>query len=113
MSDENAGHHVRVRTVGMVHGTDGSAISVDHVFLPEGAFTCDDCGEPGHDPGGVGLFLDEGEEGSPFARALLTPEEALVLANRLQRAASLVLESLEDVADIEREAARFKAEPAH
>jgi len=43
------------------------------------------------------------------AGALLTAEEALVLANRLQRAASLVMESEEDTPDVEREAARFTA----
>jgi len=39
--------------------------------------------------------------------AMLTPDEALLLADRLKRAADLVLETLEDPPDLEREAARF------
>ena len=51
----------------------------------------------------VGLIVTEGN-------AILTAEQALVLANRLTRAASLILESEEDTPDIEREAARFAAQ---
>ena len=75
---------------------------VEHVYLPEGAAKCENCGKPHQDPGLVGLIV--GDES-----ALLTAEEALVLANRLTRAANLVLEAEEDVADIEREAARLAA----
>lgn len=96
------------RTVLTMHPeADGSRIAVDHVYAPEGAFDCDDCGEPGHDPGMVGLTM-AGDD-NQNASALLTAEEALVLANRLQRAASLVMESEEDTPDVEREAARFSA----
>lgn len=102
---------LRTRTIGMIwpeaDAEPGIHIAVDHVYLPEGSFPCGDCGEPGHDPGLVGLAIHGGEDSAKSA--LLTPEEALTLANRLQRAASLVYESMEDSADIEREAARFAA----
>jgi hypothetical protein len=76
---------------------------VEHVYLPEGAAgECEHCGKPAHDPGLVGLIL--GEE-----TALLTADEALVLANRLTRAANLVYESEEDNPDLERDMARFAA----
>lgn len=96
---------LRTRTIWFLPLDDqDSSVSVDHVYIAEGAAgPCQDCGKPAHDPGFVGLMV--GEE-----NALLTAEEALTLANRLQRAASLVLESGEDVPDIEREAARFAVE---
>jgi hypothetical protein len=81
---------------------DGTLIAVDHVYLPDGSFTCSDCGRPGHDPGMVGLIVGEGS-------ALVEPEVALTIANRLTRAASLILESHEDPPDIEREAHRLGA----
>jgi len=80
-----------------------SAVCVDHVYLAEGeAGTCEHCGGQAHDPGQVGLIV--GEE-----NVLLTAEEALVIANRLTRAAELVLESMEDAPDLERDMARFAA----
>lgn len=100
------GMPLRTRTVYVLHGEiGGDHITVDHVYAPEGAFPCDECGKPGHDPGMVGLAMSGDDQ--QFATAMLTAEEALVLANRLQRAASLVMESDEDVPDVEREAARF------
>ena len=82
---------------------DEAFIAVDHIYLPEGeAGACDHCHRPAHDPGMVGIIVSEGQ-------AALTAEQALLLANRLTRAASLVLESEEDCPDIEREAARFAA----
>jgi hypothetical protein len=76
---------------------------VEHVYIPEGeAGECPHCGRPAHDPGLVGLVVGD-------SSALLTAEEALTVANRLTRAANLVLESEEDVPDIEREAARLSA----
>lgn len=100
----------RRRTIGRLYPGDGrSFVVVDHVFAPEGVLFCGECGDPAHDPGMVGLLLDEDadDEEVPPAEVLLTYEEALVLANRLQRAAALVLESGEERPDIEREAARF------
>jgi hypothetical protein len=83
----------------------GTELTVDHVYLPEGmAGQCchEDCLNPAHDPGLVGLGLDD-------KAALLTAEEALTLANRLTRAANLIFESEEDRPDIERDMARFGA----
>jgi len=98
----------RVRNLGLLFldDQDEGVIGVDHIYLAEGAFDCTDCGQPGHDPGHVGLTADDGDL---IARMVLTAAEALVLANRLTRAASLVLESEEQVPDVEREAARFGA----
>ena len=81
---------------------DGTFIAVDHLYLPDGSFNCQDCGKPGHDPGMVGLIVGDGS-------ALIDAELALTLADRLTRAAHLVLESQEEPADIERDVARFAA----
>jgi hypothetical protein len=45
------------------------------------------------------------------ASMVMTPEDALMLANRLTRAANLVLETMEDAPDVEREAARYGPAP--
>jgi hypothetical protein len=83
---------------------DETLILIDHVYEREGATACE-CGGPSHDPGMVWLSIaDEDGDGSAF----LTAEQALLVANRLTRAASLVLESGEDVPDVEREAARYQ-----
>jgi len=109
MSDNNTygeGVPLHTRTIGTVSSRcGGELIVVEHVFAPDGAFACEDCGGPGHDPGMVGLTMSG--DGDQFAGTLLSAEEALVLANRLTRAASLILESEEEPPDIEREAARF------
>jgi hypothetical protein len=101
---EPAHEHIplRARSIGRMISDDDSEtpIWVDHVYLPEGAYTCDDCGSPSHDPGMVAIGVGDGA-------ALISAEQALMLANRLQRAASLVYESEEEAPDIEREAARF------
>ena len=97
----------RTRTVLHLHLTDeddGPAVIVDHVYEPEGMTTCE-CGAPGHDPGMVGLMLAGGEKKA--VSVLLTPERALLVANRLTRAANFALESGEDPLDLDREAARY------
>jgi len=87
-------------------GSEEKEIFVAHFYLPEGeAGECGHCGSPAHDPGLIALSV--GDE-----TAMLTAEAALVLANRITRTANLVLESEEDVPDIEREAARFAASRA-
>lgn len=102
-NDESS--QLRARTLHTLYADDGSEITVEHVYLPEGAAgRCEECGGPAHDPGHVGLVIDDG-----MATCLLTPEEALVLANRLARAANLILESSEEPADVEREIARLGA----
>ena len=112
MSDTEHDHegHVHSRTRNIWHeilddgegDDDGTLIAVDHVYLPDGSFACGDCGAPGHDPGLVGLIVGEGS-------ALLEPELALIVANRLTRVANLILESREEPPDIEREAHRLGA----
>jgi hypothetical protein len=112
MSDtEPGGITLRTRTIGCVHPDEDTTIVVEHVYEPEGASACEDCGHPAHDPGMVGLVVSsEDEDGTAnVTSVLLMAEDALMLANRLQRAASLVLESAEGTPDIEREAARFSA----
>ena len=110
MSEHDHEGHVHSRTRNIWHeilddgegDDDGTLIAVDHLYLPDGSFACSDCGAPGHDPGMVGLIVGEGS-------ALLEPELALIVANRLTRAANLILESREEPPDIEREAHRFGA----
>jgi len=107
---ESHPEHVHSRTRNIWHtilddsdnDEDGTFIAVDHLYLPDGSFTCDDRGRPGHDPGMVGLIVGD-------SSALLDAELALTLADRLTRAAHLVLESQEEPADIERDVARFAA----
>ena len=98
---------LRSRSLLHLHAA-GTTICVDHVYEAEGAGTCehDGCDGLSHDPGMVGLMLHD-EDGT--TSALLDAGDALLLAERLQRAASLVLESEEDAPDIEREAARYTA----
>jgi hypothetical protein len=105
--ESECGHpHLRTRTLlELVLDDDDTLITVGHVYLPEGAAgTCDSegCGNPIHDPGMVMLATNE-------ECGLLTAEQALVIAHQIQRAASLVLLSGEEPADIEREAARYAA----
>ena len=110
MSEHDHEGHVHSRTRNIWHEVlddgegddDGTLIAVDHLYLPDGSFACSDCGAPGHDPGLVGLIVGEGS-------VLLEPELALIVANRLTRAADLILLSREDPPDIEREAHRFGA----
>ena len=102
----------RIRIVGSVPVDDDTMIWVDHVFTIGAS--------PDDDPGYVGLTVtdeDTAEAGTaeadrtrPGARAtcLLTAEEALLLADRLQRAAHLVLETGEDLPDPEREYRRYR-----
>jgi hypothetical protein len=95
---------LRTRTILNMRVCDDTFVVVDHVYEPDGVATCDDCGEPAHDPGMVGLMMSDGDD---VVSALMDPGRALMIAERLQRAASLVMESGEDVADVEREAARY------
>jgi hypothetical protein len=116
MTAEPEHQHVPVcyRNLGTITLDEQDAtIEVDHVYIREGAVKCDDCGAPGHDPGEVGLILATGDgETARVIQVLLAPEVALTLANRLTRGANLILESEEDVPDMEREAARYGGVPA-
>jgi hypothetical protein len=95
---------VRARTIGSVYPSDDVTIMVEHVYAP-GTAPCGGCGQHAHDPGVVGMITSRGGH-EPFGVSLAA-EDALLLANRLTRAANIVLELGEDAPDIEREAARF------
>lgn len=83
-----------------------ATVIVDHVYLGAGdTDPCEDCGGVVHDEGAVGLAVDD--HGEMVNSVILSPEEALLVANRLTRAANLVLEGGEDAPDLEREVARF------
>ena len=108
MSDSNLEPgeiRLRSRTIGTIDADDETVIVVEHVYAPEGVTSCTDCGGASHDPGMVGVVVLR--EGLDPVSMLITAEDALALSNRLQRAVSLVHESQEDPADIEREAARY------
>lgn len=98
---------LNVRTVGYVYPSDDVTVTVEHVYTP-GAAPCDGCGTESCDPGFVGMAIHR--DGEQPATATMGAEEALLLANRLTRAANLVLELGEDVPDIERDVARFAPE---
>jgi hypothetical protein len=91
---------VRTRNVGVVIASEHVTVFVDHVFSMR---VSPEYGTP--DEGMVGLLIDDDEEGDDGRQlsALLSAEEALLLADRLQRAAGLVLEVAEDLPDAERE----------
>ena len=56
----------------------------------------------------VGITIREQDEDDESEFFMLTPQAALMLANRLVRAAELVMESDEGLPDIELQAARFQ-----
>ena len=97
----------RIRIVGSVPVDDDTMIWIDHVFTIGAS--------PDDDPGYVGLTVTEDDTAEPEqarlgakATCLLTAAEALLLADRLQRAAHLVLETGEDLPDPEREYRRHR-----
>jgi MoxR-like ATPase len=91
----------RIRIVGSVPVDDDTTIWIDHVFAMGAS--------PHDDPGYVGLTVTEDDT---RATCLLTAQEALLLADRLQRAAHLVLETDEDLPDPEREYRRHRGDGA-
>ena len=101
---------LRTRIIGGISPCEDSTVVVAHLYEPEGASgKCihDGCEHNAHDPGMVDLFVEHGDDA---VSVQMFPGAALELANRLTRAANLVLESGEDVPDVEREAARFGAQ---
>ena len=96
----------RIRIVGSVPVDDDTMIWIDHVFTMGAS--------PDDDPGYVGLTVTEDDTSEDRVRlgakatCLLSAEEALLLADRLQRAAHLVLETDEDLPDPEREYRRYR-----
>lgn len=106
------------RQVAHVHAA-GASINIEHLWQA-GEIPCPGCSELHDDPGLVGLTLildldDEddnaGDESSaglaPLVMAVMEPGVALVVANRLERAAALALEGTEDPPDFSREARRM------
>jgi hypothetical protein len=93
-----SGNCERIRIVGSVPVDDDTMIWIDHVFATGTS--------PYDDPGYVGLTVAEDDT---KATCLLTAQEALLLADRLQRAAHLVLETEEDLPDPEREYRRHRS----
>ncbi len=72
---------------------DESILIVDYTYFSESSSSegiCEHCGKLAHDLNLVGITLN-GES------TLLTAAQALVVANRLQRGAAMVLESEEDL----------------
>jgi hypothetical protein len=97
----------RIRIVGSVPVDDEIMIWIDHVFTMGTS--------PDDDPGYVGLTVTEDDTAEvdrvrlgAKTTCLLSAEEALLLADRLQRAAHLVLETDEDLPDPEREYRRHR-----
>ena len=103
--------HAKSRTIGVIHGDD-CRVFIEHVYLPDGAFACDECGEPGHDPGMVRIVIaqDTGPDDDDVIVAVadLAPCEGLTVANRITRVVNLVYESAEDSPDLDREAAKYE-----
>ena len=99
---------LRSRLVGYVDIADGE-VFVNHVY---------GSGLHEHDPGIVGLTvrIDDTDavriDGTEAVIGIIaiTAENALLLANRLTRAAGLVLETDEQPADLDREVARLKSD---
>lgn len=94
--------HPHLRRICSLNTANGEHIQVDHIFDNHV------CAEHGVIHAGVvGLFTcDLDESGEPIGTGTgvaLAASEALLLANRLCRAAALVLEDGEDPADLERE----------
>src|ERR1700683_1490764 len=101
---------LHTRDIALIHPYgDGASILVQHVYAPDGSgwHYAEDGGSASHDPAPVAVTMTDGEG---QATTLMSAENALLLANRLTRAASLVLESGEQRPDVEREAARFAAQ---
>jgi hypothetical protein len=99
----------RIRIVGSVPVEDDTTIWIDHVFTVGTSPEDDD-----PDEGYVGLTITADDAEADYLRlaaksaCLLTAKEALLLADRLQRAAHLVLEAEEDLPDPEREFRRHR-----
>ena len=103
--DHDHGHEAppfQSRNIARLFTDDGSEISVDHLYAASADLApCPDCGGACVSAGMIGLdVLVDGP-------VLLSPEEALLLINRLQRAVNVVLETMEDPPDMDREAARL------
>jgi hypothetical protein len=115
MTDDESGHYsgnIRIRTIGQITSGEESrtkapwAVQIDHIYF-SGA-----CGHGPVDPGSVGLAVASAAEDDSAAdpepvSAIMSPEQALLVADRLTRAAQLVLAAQEEPDDAERELLRL------
>jgi hypothetical protein len=103
VSDEEHNHgdtKLKIRTVACIEVTDEMHVTVEHVFDNE------TCPEHGNliDSGLVAVAIhDETPGEEQFASVLLEPRDALLLADRITRAAHLALELDEQLPDPQRE----------
>jgi hypothetical protein len=91
---------LKFRTIGFIEAGEHTHVAVDHVYDNE------TCAEHGNllSGGMVGIAIhDETPGDEESASVLLGPAEALMLADRITRAAHLVLELSEDLPDPQRE----------
>ena len=100
-------HHedteIRARHIAWIDAGEDVSIEIEHVY--DNA-TCPEHGGLSHD-GMVGLTIHRGTgEEAECSAVLLDAAEALLLADRITRAAHLVLELDEGLPDIEREMLR-------
>lgn len=100
MVTDNQDSKLRFRTVGLIEAHEDLHVTVQHVYDNT---TCPEHGSL-TDSGLVGIAIhDETPGEEQFASVLLEPREALLLADRITRAAHLVLELDEQLPDVERE----------
>jgi hypothetical protein len=105
------------RNIGFKVTVAGVDVSVDHLYDTD-AEPCPGCGGRCGMAGMVGLSLEfespdpEAEIASWEAGVVLSPEEALWLANRLRRAADVCYEMTEDPPDVRREVIRLSTPAA-
>jgi hypothetical protein len=99
---------LKSRLIGFIQADETTHIQVDYLYDNE---TCPEHGGLAHG-GLVGIVVHHGEPGEEqLATALLDATDALLLADRITRAAHLALEVEEDLPDIEHESLRFSERP--
>jgi hypothetical protein len=102
MSDDHE-TKLRFRTVGIIPIHDDAHIAVEHVYDNS---TCPEHGSL-TDAGLVGIAIHDDTPGEKqSASILLDARDALLLADRIVRAAHLALELMEDLPDLDREVLR-------
>ena len=99
MTDDHI-HTLKSRTVGIIEACEDIHIAVEHVYDNS---TCPEHGSL-TDAGLVGVAIHDDTPGEEaFASVLLGAADALLLADRITRAAHLALELGEELPDPERE----------
>jgi hypothetical protein len=102
--DQNHHHdhgELKTRQVGFIDAGFEASIAVQHVY-DNGV--CTDCGTVNTGYVGIKILNEHPEE--KWANALLDAHRALLLADRITRAAHLVLETTEEPPDFERDVIR-------